>query len=753
MSVVPDRFQFLNPVHKLLNPSLLCVPAHDSSVGETQQFKLNVNDRYYLYTPDHESFGHFIVKQWLHKTADTPAMVVFEDVQFGAQVYLTHFQIAHLNANSQIRPVYVSEKEERARTPGSALMLKQPELDVAARKAAYVNAILEACVEQGLAACSRKIIDQIRLKIAAERNETAPSTASCYRWLQQDRDGRHFDRMLALAPKLRTGNRRQVFAKRVEAMVALAVQDAWSDPEGTWHSVKARIAFLCSPDGEYADLQGMFENGEFKMSDRTLQRRLQDTDHFTRDLLRYGPEFAERKHASRIRVERPTRPLDVVDIDHTTLNIVVIDDEMPIAFGRPDLLTFRDRHSGILLGFELSFGPPSFDVFLSGLRNAMFPKRPEDLPEGMAFPWHGRATCLGLDNAKHFIEKDIRNAAVQLGFQIVEYRPGHPHEKGAEEHLFHLTDCNLVHRLPGSTTGSIDERQLFDEVKKKGIPVLTLQEVRGFLYRYYGEVYNRQPHAGLGHIARAKGIPAELWEKGIPLSEPARPVDEQIFIRLAGNTKELTIQSYGVQWEHIIYQSHALNALKLHPKHKKGKRYRFVRDPKNLEKVWVHDPYQNRVFAVPATPSDQKYASGLSRFQHKKVMEYHLKHHKKIESAAELLESKNALQNELMDFHALRVKHNIAQKLARFISSNRKRLEFTKTIDIEPTPVGGGRIDLVKPKRVKATEPRSKRAGAKAPPLIAAAPDVTEPSVNTKDTSRAADEIADIRARNTDWDD
>jgi len=60
---------------------------------------------------------------------------------------------------------------------------------------------------------------------------------------------------------------------------------------------------------------------------------------------------------------------------------------------------------------------------------------------------------------------------------------------------------------------------------------------------------------------------------------------------------------------------------------------------------------------------------------------------------------------------------------------------------------------LITPKRAKATEPRSKRAGAKAPTLIAAAPDVTEPSDDTKDTSRAADEIADIRARNTDWDD
>lgn len=753
MSIVPDRFQFLNPVHKLLSPALLTVPLHDSSVGETQEFKMSANDRYYLFTPEHESYGHFIVKQWLHKTSDTPAMVVLEDIQFGAQIYLTHFQIAHLNSNNQIRPVSVSSKDERKSVPGSALALSVQELDAAKRKAAYVSVIIEACIARGMATYSRKIIEQVRQQVAEQRSESPPSIASCYRWLAQDKVGCHFDRMLALAPKLRPGNRREVFTRRVEEMVALAVQDAWSDPEGTWLSVQGRIMALCSPGGEYADLQWMFENGKFKMSDRTLQRRLQDTDHFTRDMLRYGPEFAERKHATRIRLERPTRPLDIVDVDHTTLDIVVIDNEMPVAFGRPDLLTFRDRYSGIVLGFELSFGPPSFDVFLNGLRNAMFPKRIDDLPEGMSYPWYGRPSRIGVDNAKHFIGRDIQNAAMQLGFQTVEYRPGHPHEKGAEEHLFHLTGVDLIHRLPGTTTGSIDDRELFDEVKKKGVPVLTLQEVRGFLYRYFGEIYNRQPHAGLGHIARAKGVPAELWEKGMPLAEPVQPVDEEIFVRLAGNYKDLTIQDYGVQWDHIIYQSHTLNALKLHPKHKKGKRYRFVRDPKDLGKLWVHDPYANRVFAVPATPSDQKYATGISRFQHKKVMEYHLKHHKTIENAMALQQSKIALQNELMDFNALRVKHNIALKLARFIGSNRKRLEYTKTIDIEPTPVGGGRIDLTSPVVSKASEPRSKRAGAKTKRGATEKADVSQSNNDVPETGRAADDIANIRARNEEWDD
>ena len=753
MSIVPDRFEFLNPVHKLLSHEALAVPLHDPSVKETQEFKMNVNDRYFLYTPDRQAYGHFIVKQWLHKSGDAPTRVVLEDMQYGAQVYLSHFQIAHLNANNQIRPVSVSQKDDRGAVPGSALVMTAEELKEPKRRAAYLDAIADACRKAGLGQHSRKIIKRVIAEVAEKLGETPPSVPTVYRWIGKQEEGRYFDRMLALAPMPRPGNRRHVFARRVEEMVSLAIQDAVSGSKGTWLAVDARIRKLCSPEGEYADLGWMFKDGKFQMSDRTVQRRLSDLDHFTHDFLTYGPEFAERKHATRARIERPTRPLDVVDVDHTDLDIVVIDDEHPVAYGRPDLLTFRDRHSGIVLGFELSFGTPSFDTFLSGLRNAIFPKRPEELPEGVEFPWYGRPSKIGVDNALHFLGYDIQNAAIQLGFQTVEYRPGHPHEKGAEEHLFHLVNQDLVHRLPGTTTGSIDERKMFDEIKQKGVPILTMQEVRGFLYRYFAEIHNRRAHAGLGHIARAKGVPADLWEKGIALSEPVVPVDEEIFVRLAGNCKYLTIQQYGIQWSHITYQDPSLQAILLHPHHKQGRKYMVIRDPKNLDHVWAHDPYSNRIYLVPATPSDQKYAKGLSKFQHEKVMQYHLKRNKAIEDASALYESMAALQNELMDLHALRKKHNTAHKLARFLGSNQKRLQYTRTIEVEPTPQGGGRIDFEAP-----TVP-SRKSPVRATAASEQEPDGRPPEADdapenpTTSASSAVDKIDDIRARNAEWDD
>ncbi|OWK23998.1 hypothetical protein AJ87_26915 [Rhizobium yanglingense] len=109
----------------------------------------------------------------------------------------------------------------------------------------------------------------------------------------------------------------------------------------------------------------------------------------------------------------------------------VYDDERGIGFGRPDLVLFRDRHSGIVIGWGYQLGPPSLETFLEGLLHAILPKDAGDLPPGVSYPWHGLPIMLGVDNAKHLIGMPAREAAIELGFQITPYRPGHPWEKGA----------------------------------------------------------------------------------------------------------------------------------------------------------------------------------------------------------------------------------------------------------------------------------------------------------------------------------
>jgi len=352
--------------------------------------------------------------------------------------------------------------------------------------------------------------------------------------------------------------------------------------------------------------------------------------------------------------------------------------------------------------------------------------------------------------------RDIQNAAVQIGFQTVEYRPYRPWEKGAEEYLFAQTGHQLINRLPGSTTSSIEERKKYDREKgtekEKAVPVLTLSELRGLLYRYFSDLHHR-PAKGLGETSMMKGVPDHLWEKGIVLVEPSSPIDEEIFIRLSGNSADLTIQDYGTQWDHIVYLGVGQQQVKLHPKHKKGKRYRFIRGSHDLGHIWLHDPYSGDVLKIEATPRDMAYAKGLTRYQHKRIVEYHREKYKKIEGTASLLRSRQELENELIDYHAQRKKHQTAQKLARFLGRQEKKIAYAHTIEVAPTPVGGGRITQAAPVEADPKIKRSKRAGARDPKPVVVAEAQKRGSHVEPSPSKVHDDISEIRKRNEGWDD
>ena len=390
------------------------------------------------------------------------------------------------------------------------------------------------------------------------------------------------------------------------------------------------------------------------------------------------------------------------------------------------------------------------------------------MPEGVTWPWFGRPTKIGVDNAMHFLGKDIENASIQLGFQIVEYRPGHPWEKGALEHLFHITNNALVHQLPGSTAGSIKAKQSFDPEKQKAVPLLTMREAKGFLSYYFAKIHNHKPSQGLGDLVTLQGVPSVLWEKGITTAAPREAVSEEIFVRLAGNTKRVCIHHYGIQWDYIQYQSHLLQGILLHPKHKTGSTYLATRDPNDLGHIWVHDPYNKRILQIPVIDANAKYAVGLTRYQHEQVVAYVRKQMKEALNAESLQKARSSLQNQLMDYHTARLKAGVAHKMARFVAKQKTKVDWSKTIDIEPTKPGSGRMNVLVPSQAEPKPKRSFRAGAQMPGEINdydgpndMSPPKPEPDVPSSEhpveqqnhrESRVNDDIETIRARSN-WDD
>jgi putative transposase len=106
---------------------------------------------------------------------------------------------------------------------------------------------------------------------------------------------------------------------------------------------------------------------------RTIQRRIADLYAFERAVAEFGHREAERRFASYGRARQVMRILEIVEIDHTPVDLMVTDDNR-IVIGRPTLTIVLDRASRSVLGFHLSLAGHGVPAVFSALRHAMLPK-------------------------------------------------------------------------------------------------------------------------------------------------------------------------------------------------------------------------------------------------------------------------------------------------------------------------------------------------------------------------------------------
>ncbi|MEL4419744.1 integrase, partial [Shewanella algae] len=69
-----------------------------------------------------------------------------------------------------------------------------------------------------------------------------------------------------------------------------------------------------------------------------------------------------------------TRILERVEIDHTPLDLFLVDDRTGLPCGRPTLTMCLDHFSKMPLGYHLSFSAPSLGAVIGALRHAVLPK-------------------------------------------------------------------------------------------------------------------------------------------------------------------------------------------------------------------------------------------------------------------------------------------------------------------------------------------------------------------------------------------
>lgn len=294
-------------------------------------------------------------------------------------------------------------------------------------------------------------------------------------------------------------------------------------------------------------------------------------------------------------------PLAVVQIDHTKLDIILVDDHYRQPIGRPWITLAFDVHSRMVEGFYVSFDPPSALSTGLCLTHAILTKDKwlARYPTQNQWPVWGLPSKVHLDNAKEFRGSMLQRGCDEYGIDL-EWRPVGRPNFGAHVERALGSFATEIHTLPGTTFSNTRQKGEYDS---EGKAALTLSEFEAWLTIYIVDVYHQRLHSSLGMS------PQQAWNKGILGSNeqpgsglPAKIVDD-FKLRLDLMPFELrTIQDYGVQIDEIHYYSDVLRIWINAPDPKEPRRKRkfmFRRDPRDLSQIWFYDPELATYYPIP----------------------------------------------------------------------------------------------------------------------------------------------------------
>lgn len=321
---------------------------------------------------------------------------------------------------------------------------------------------------------------------------------------------------------------------------------------------------------------------------------------------RYGREAA-RHHFKMIKGHMPAdHPLDSVEIDHTPMNLYAIDDMAFLPLGRPWLTAIKDRYSGVLLGFFVTFQITGLNSIFGAIKHSLCSHHMAyELWPDIENPWpaHGRGHRYVSDRGADFLSPRYRMAITSLGayYEYCERRT--PWLKGSIERFFLTLEQTFFEAMPGRTFASLRIRGDYDPAKDAVIRFSTLIYL---LHKWCADFHNILPNK------RKQARPLDLWLDGIGIAPPPYPsnVDELNIILGEHNTG--TLSQEGIRYKWLTYANEELSDLmKLVGR---GGSVDFVVSLENLGYVHVRHPQTNQFIRVSCTRPE--YASGLTSFQH-----------------------------------------------------------------------------------------------------------------------------------------
>ena len=544
------------------------------------------------------------------------------------------------------------------------------QLEEAKIRRAYVMAVLGIPTYAPLVTA---LIDRVWKNL--ELPGPKPCSRTVFRWkasfLRHGRD------ILALVRRHdKKGNRSSRHAAQVEAFIDQAIEEVYLNrKKGTIKQTINRAVFLIKRENDQLPVQMHLKIP----TKRTVRSRLEKIPAFDKCVAREGYWAARVKFRAVLKHRLTDAPLERAEIDHSLLDVFVVDDINGLPLGRPWITVCIDDNTRCILGIHISFQSPSFLTVSKCLRHAVMPKvnLQEQYPE-IEGQWlaHGVMCELVMDNGVEFHSLALESACLGLGIEMYYAPRKTPWYKGKIERVIGTLQKDLVHNISGTTFSNVFERGDYDPQKHA---VISLSTLKLAVHKWAVDVYHNTPHRALD------GRPIDVWRSRINVDEIRVPDDPTRLDAVLGKPYGNCLLSHkGIEHERLLYNSPELTALR----RELGDTLRVeIRvDDADIGKIIVLSPDKSqRMFVVPAV--DSAYASGLTLWQHKVIRRYAAEYLNTVDPMR-LIEAKQAL-SELVAAEFVRKKGKGGKRAALLLvegnKSNQKAASKNKTKREEPT--------------------------------------------------------------------
>jgi putative transposase len=294
----------------------------------------------------------------------------------------------------------------------------------------------------------------------------------------------------------------------------------------------------------------------------------------------------KRKDAKGIKATKATpgqyvasRPLEIVQIDHTEVDVFLVDETTRRTMDKRPWLTLAiDVFTRIVVGFYLSMDKPSRVSLGLCMLNAVYDKSAwlKEREIDASWPAAGLPEAVHADNGADFRSHAFAWACREEGIKLI-FRPvGAPHYGGHIERLIG-TMMGRVHFYPGSTFANLTARQ---NNEPEHFAAMTFREFECALGWEIAGRYNEEIHSALLRP------PIAVWREHEATLALRMPKDRMAFWVSFLPDAHRTLRPDGIWLHDIPYWSNALSGQVGRAKGELLVKF----DPRDVSRIFVQQP-------------------------------------------------------------------------------------------------------------------------------------------------------------------